>query len=799
MQAVIMAGGEGTRLRPLTCNIPKPMVPILNKPVMEYSIDLLRQHNIKDIAVTLMYLPQQVRNYFSDGGKWEVNLQYFVEEQPLGTAGSVKNAQGFLKETFIIISGDALTDIDIDAALAFHRSKQAQVTLVLRKAEKPLEYGVVLTDEEGKVKRFLEKPPWEQVVCDTVNTGIYILEPEILEKIPAGRPYDFGKELFPALLKDGAKMYGYVTEDYWCDIGDIQTYMAAHRDILDGKVKIRHEYKELQEGVFAEEPVHLGKDIAFETPVFIGRGATVCDEARLGPYTVVGSHAYVEKSTLESSILWDHAIVRQNATLRESIVCSHGYIGPHAFLEGGSVVGESGRLEAFTLLKYGAHIWSRQQTEPYGVVRETLRHSWAGGGLHFGDRGLQGLWGSELTQEKFLQLGRATATLCPGSILAGHGGQNTAALLANAFAIGACAQGSGVLLSPGQALAAIRHGMVSQGCSAGIYIESDGGSISAVLLQKQGMDMSSDQIKKLNNALQQDNEIPPYYHVGRLKHYSSAGEDYGAWVHSRLGHGRGKRLLLGGHKATCLLAKQTLERMGYGCRITEKAQEDGWQKAFGQAEADGAVFFGSQGEIVALFDEECRRADMEQFFCLRAYLCGCLGAQNVLLPAYASKECEKEIVKGGLQVLRCSQHRGNAMHLLAQTEQANDSHWFVTFDGVYMAAALLRRMEEENVKLSRLLQKELPKICCRSVTCPDSIKSRILQELAGNSPGGEEQEAAIGIYKRGERASAVVLPDNGRAVFRIFGAAANEEYAADITEELVQKIKSMVRQNTEES
>ncbi|MBS3994895.1 MAG: nucleotidyltransferase family protein, partial [Alkaliphilus sp.] len=195
MKALIMAGGKGTRLRPLTCGIPKPMVPILNKPVMEYSIKLLKKYGIRDIAVTMAYLPTVITDYFADGEKWGVHLKYFNEEVPLGTGGSVKNAEEFLEDTFIVISGDALTDLDINQALKYHKMKKSRATLVLKKEPVPVEYGVVITDESGRIIRFLEKPSWGEVFSDTINTGIYILEPEVLNYYQKGENFDFSKDL----------------------------------------------------------------------------------------------------------------------------------------------------------------------------------------------------------------------------------------------------------------------------------------------------------------------------------------------------------------------------------------------------------------------------------------------------------------------------------------------------------------------------------------------------------------------------------------------------------------------------
>src|ERR671938_2143669 len=230
MKAVVMAGGEGTRLRPLTSNQPKPMVPIVGKPCMEHILELVREHGFEDVIVTVAFLPQAIRSYFGSGESLGLAIEYSVEESPLGTAGSVRLARNRLDDTFLVISGDALCDIDLGALVAFHREKGAAVTIGLKSVDNPLEFGIVVTDEDGKVERFLEKPSWGQVFSDTINTGIYVLEPEVLKHIPTDRPYDFSKELFPLLLEMGRPIYGHVCDGYWQDIGNLDQYRQADVD-----------------------------------------------------------------------------------------------------------------------------------------------------------------------------------------------------------------------------------------------------------------------------------------------------------------------------------------------------------------------------------------------------------------------------------------------------------------------------------------------------------------------------------------------------------------------------------------
>ena len=299
MKAVIMAGGEGSRLRPLTCDRPKPKVPVMNRPLMEYGVELLQRHGFRESAVTLQYLPEKIRDHFGDGRRFGVNLHYFVEEEPLGTAGSVKNAASLLDETFVVVSGDALTDFDLTAAVEFHRARNAAATLVLKSVENPLEYGVVMIDPEGRINRFLEKPGWGEVFSDTVNTGIYILEPEVLSLVEAGRMFDFSKDLFPRLLKMGEPLFGCVLDGFWCDIGDLREYLRAHRAILGGEVRLRLQGRQCGKGIWVEEDVSIHPRAQLSGPLYLGAGCRLEAGARIDGDTVLGSHTRVaERATV---------------------------------------------------------------------------------------------------------------------------------------------------------------------------------------------------------------------------------------------------------------------------------------------------------------------------------------------------------------------------------------------------------------------------------------------------------------------------------------------------------------------
>ncbi len=326
MKAVIMAGGKGTRLRPLTCTKPKPMVPIVNRPMMEHIVKLLKEHHFHEILATLFYLPEAVMDYFDNGSAFGVKMDYFLEKTPLGTAGSVRNAAGALDDTFLVISGDALTDIDLSAAVAYHREKKAVATLILTKVDNPLEYGVVITKEDGRIERFLEKPGWGEVFSDTVNTGIYILEPEIFKYYQPGQVFDFSKDLFPLLLADGAPLYGYVAEGYWSDIGNLDQYRQAHYDFLSRKINLSIPGNEIKPGIWAGVGSEISPEAELSGPIILGDYCQIKAGVKISELSVIGDYCvFHEGVSLKRSILWNNVYIGSHAEIRGAILSHNTY------------------------------------------------------------------------------------------------------------------------------------------------------------------------------------------------------------------------------------------------------------------------------------------------------------------------------------------------------------------------------------------------------------------------------------------------------------------------------------------
>ncbi len=356
MKAVILVGGEGTRLRPLTCNIHKAMVPVLNKPFLEHMIHYLRGYGVDDIIPTLCHLPEHIKDYFADGSKFGVKLSYVIEESPLGTAGAVKNAKSYLDDLFFVFNGDILTDIDLRAMLSFHRGRKAKATIALTPVEDPTFYGVVETDLQGKVKRFVEKPSREEVTTNLINAGIYILDQEILQDIPTNTPFMFERHLFPALLAKGVPIYGFPSRAYWIDIGTPEKYLQMHHELLQGKSTATLCSQIRDKGISRQALIHPTAEI--EGSVIIGSGCSIGPGVRIvGPAVIGEGSKILDQAKIEGAVLWRNVQIGKQATLKDCIVGDNSFIGDGSFIALGSVIGDNIIINQGSHLSPGTKIW----------------------------------------------------------------------------------------------------------------------------------------------------------------------------------------------------------------------------------------------------------------------------------------------------------------------------------------------------------------------------------------------------------------------------------------------------------
>ncbi len=412
MKAVVMAGGEGTRLRPMTANQPKPLLPVVNRPIMEHVLRLLRRHGFTDTVVTVQFLASLIRNYFGDGDELGMNLQYATEETPLGTAGSVKNAESELRDSrFVVISGDALTDIDLSDMARFHHEHQALVTVALKRVPNPLEFGIVITREDGHIDRFLEKPTWGQVFSDTVNTGVYMMEPEVFEHVAAAEKVDWSQEVFPKLLEIGAPVYGYIADAYWEDVGTLESLVQVQADVLNRQVDVDIEGFEMMPGVWVCEGAEVDPEAILKGPLYIGDYAKVEGGAELREYTVLGSNVVVKNTAfLHRAVVYDNVFIGPQTNLRGCIIGKNTDIMRGARIEEGAVVGDECVVEEEAYISSGVRVYPFKTIEAGALVNTSVIWESRGQRNLFGPRGVSGLVNVEITPELAVRLASAYAT-----------------------------------------------------------------------------------------------------------------------------------------------------------------------------------------------------------------------------------------------------------------------------------------------------------------------------------------------------------------------------------------------------
>ncbi|MBV9662178.1 MAG: NTP transferase domain-containing protein, partial [Acidimicrobiales bacterium] len=444
MKAVIMAGGEGTRLRPLTSNQPKPMMPIANRPMMEHIIELLKRHGFDDIVVTVAYQANTIRTYFGNGAEFGVRMVYATEETPLGTAGSVRNASEELDEPFLVISGDVLTDIDLDAVIEFHRERKATATICLKAMENPLEFGIVITREDGSIERFLEKPSWGQVFSDTINTGIYVLEPSIFEYIEPGKPVDFSSDVFPRMLDDGMPVFGYVADSYWEDVGTLEAYIKAHQDVLDGQVSIDISGFRVGEGIWLGEGSEIDPAATIDGPAIIGDYCRIEAGARLGEYAVLGSNVRVGPDTfIERSVVYDNVYLGPGVRLRGAIVGRSSDLRRGARVEEGVVIGDECFIGEHAVIHPGVKIYPFKTVEHGAIVNSSIVWESRGARHLFGRTGVEGLANVDISPELAVRLAMAYGTTMKkgSTVVASRDTSRAARVLKRAMMVGLNASG----------------------------------------------------------------------------------------------------------------------------------------------------------------------------------------------------------------------------------------------------------------------------------------------------------------------------------------------------------------------
>ena len=497
MTGVILAGGFGTRLRPLTINIPKPMVPIANKPILYHIIKLLKKNGIKDLIIILYHQPELIKDYFKDGEKFGVNIKYIISDEDLGTCGATALAKEYLKDDFLVISGDILTDFNLSEIINFHLKKKSIATITLTRVSNPLQYGIVITNEDGKIVRFLEKPSWGEVFSDTINTGIYILNPKIFDFVPEKKEFDFSKNLFPLLLKKELPIFGYISSGYWKDIGNVKEYKIAHEDIIKGQVEIEIE---------GERASRIGSDIWMAEDckikniknllgtVVLGNNVKIGNSRIFNSF--IGDNVEIEDGVeISDSIIWENTKIKKECKISDSILCKKVFIDEKTTLEGENIVSDECNIGKYVTLKKGVFIWPSKIVTDNSIVTHSLVWGKSWSTSLFGSYGIIGANNVEVTPEFAAKIGCAYGTILgKGSeVFTGRDVDKSSRMLKRAMIAGLISTGVNVQDLRATPVPILRFAIRTQGSSGGVHVKRspfDPHLTNIKFFDKEGFDLS---------------------------------------------------------------------------------------------------------------------------------------------------------------------------------------------------------------------------------------------------------------------------------------------------------------------
>ena len=760
MKAVIMAGGEGTRLRPLSLGVPKPMTSLLGRPVMEHIINLLKSHGITDICVTLCYKPQAVMDYFGNGERLGVLLTWFTEDEPLGTAGSVKNCMEYLGDgDFLVIGGDCVCDLDLTALADFHRERRAAATLALYHHPAPLEYGLVLTDQEGRIERFVEKPGWGQVFTDQVNTGVYILSPAAMERVPEGEPFDFGRDLFPALLREGAPLCGLPLEGYWRDMGDCKAYLDCVCDALSGKVRLDMGLPRRQAGVWSARPIPEGLNLV--PPCWIGEDVELGRGCLVGPHAVLERGASVgERAMVQRSVLLENAAAGPRTTLYGAILCRDATARKGAVLNEGTALGENALAEEEAVLLERVRLWPGQAAPAGCRLARSVTSGSQKGALRFGDSGtIRGVLGEDLGPEALLTLGSILGT--EGAVGLGCSPTPGAGMLARAAAAGAAAAGGEVFIHPLSSPVQGAGAAVFHQLPVSLFVEESGGTVYLHFFDKNGLPLGRARERKLEHALLQG-EVRRARgdKVGRMRQLELTEEE---WARRTAEGARLHRPAL--RRLTVAVGEDTPEDRALraalsalGCKLEKE-----WRPGI------AAFHAGKGGFSLTAQDERGAVLDPGQLLTLLALVEMENGAGKVAVPAGASAAVELVAAGYGGTVLRLDRDGDQAAALYAAQP------WLRQAPAA--AVRVCSRMAVSGQKLEALAAKAPRFSAWRREVSLASDRGRVMQALArehARTPTGE------GLRVRTGSGWVYLTPMARRSALRIVAEGPDLELAAEL-------------------
>lgn len=831
MRAVLMAGGSGTRLRPLTCDLPKPMVPVLNRPMAEHIINLLKRHNIREIIATLHYLPDVMRDYFGDGSEFGVQMTYAVEEeQPLGTAGCVKNVEELLDDTFLVISGDSMTDFDLSAAIKFHKQKQSKATLVLARVPNPVEFGVVITDKDHHIQRFLEKPSSSEIFSDTVNTGTYILEPEVLEYLPSHQECDFSKDLFPLLLERGEPIYGYISEKYWCDVGHLEAYRESQYDALYGKVQLDLAYTEKSPGVWIGENTVIDPSVEIQPPVLIGSNCRIGPRVNIEAGSVIGDNVTIgAEADLKSPIIWNGVIIGEQAHIWACAISRGVRVDRRAHIHEGVTLGALCTVGEEAQISQGVRVWPSKQIESGATLNINLIWGNMAQRNLFGQQGVTGIANIDITPEFAVKLGAAYgSTLKPGATVSVSRDQRSVSrMVARSLVAGLMSAGVNVQNLEATALPITRTTITTLDVVGGIHVRLHPSRHDHLLIEfvdEQGINISKAKEKKIEGAyFKEDLRRVAIPEIGKVFYPAQILDIYSRSFEKHLNvqavnNSRAKVVIDYAYAVSGAVLPRLLGKFGCDAVVLNASlsqttlsseERENLLNELGQVvealKANMGVQVAANGEQLILVDEAGLAIRGEILTALMVNMMMTAHPRStVVVPVHASSAVEQIVRRHDGKVIRTKASPTALME--ASQENPNvvlggsGETGFIFpelhpgFDAMFCIAKLIEMLTVQERSLAQI-RTELPRVCHKSYTmrCPWTVKGALMRYLV-EVHSSDQLELIDGVKVIDPTTDnwVLILPDAGEPLVHIFANGDEREWVDNALRDYRQRVQDFI-------
>ncbi len=829
MKAVVMAGGEGTRLRPLTINRPKPMVSLVDRPVMQHIIELLKLHGITDIIITVQYLANVIQDYYGDGSAYGVNITYSLEEVPLGTAGSVKNAEHLLTEPFLVISGDALTDFNLSQIIEYHLSSGATATVTLTRVANPLDYGVIITDERGRIRQLLEKPSWGEVFSDTVNTGIYVFNPEIFSYIERGRVTDWSKDVFPRMLHRGDRLHGYIASGYWTDVGTIEEYMRACSDYLSGKVNLPRIGHNVGGDVWIDRDAEIAPDAQLHGPIYIGHGAKIKGGVIINGPSVIRDYTIIDaRAKIDRSIIWRNSYIGERAELRGAIVLRQCNIRSRAMIFEGAVIGDGVQIGAGAVVQPNVKIWPSKEVDEGATITSSIIWGSQGRRVLFGRYGITGLVNIEITPEMCARLGAAYgATLARGAtVTINRDAHFTPRMLKRAIIAGLPSAGVNVCDLRNVPIPIARYYTHASGAAGGIHVRIspfDNRVAEIKFFNHLGLDINSATERKIESTFFREDYRRAYLdEIGRIFYGEDVEETYRAAFMRALGQGNaiGKGFsividyantsasavlsaILRHMQADAVELNVNLdERMVFQTSAEFEAAMTRLTKITPVVEAQFGARLDPGGEKIFLIDDRGQRLHpLRALAAMTALALRAHGGGIVAVPVTAPRAFEQIAARYGGSIIRTRANLGALMNMAAERPDllllgdGTGNYIFPSFypvaDGMFAIAKLMELLTLNQTTLSEVLAGLPPYYLWQTrVPCRWESKGKVMRIL--NQQYNERNSEQIdGIKIELGQEWVLILPDPDGPFFHVIAEGTSEEHARVLTDKYAGLVTSL--------